>query len=99
MHLVERNHVERCALEPRQHALQEQRRDFQQVVGLKRLRARRAHVMQRQDGADAAHQRTHEMMHSGEIERLQPGPDDGLLHARQAYWFPRLNRSTIPALY
>ena len=50
----------RRALEPLQQPLQEHRRDLQQPVRLERVRARRAHVMQRQDGADAADQRAHE---------------------------------------
>ena len=58
------NDVDAGALEPPQQPLQETRRDLQQVVGLERVRARRAHMMQRQDGADAADQRPHEMMHA-----------------------------------
>ena len=70
------------ALELAQQPLEKLRRDLQQPVGLEGVAARRAHVMQRQDGADAADQRPHQMVQAAEIERLQPAADDRLFHVR-----------------
>jgi hypothetical protein len=36
-----------------------------------------------QDAANAADQRPHKMVHAGEIQRLQAGPDNAFVHLRQ----------------
>ena len=81
VHLVERDDVDVGAPQSRQHVVEELRRDFQQPVRLERVRARRPHVMQRQDRADAAEQRLQHAMCAGEVQRLQRGAQNGLLHS------------------
>ena len=66
---------------PAQHVVEELRRDFEQPVRLERVRARRPHVMQRQDRADAAEQRLQHAVRAGEIQRLQRGAQNGFLHS------------------
>ena len=63
------------------HAGKKARRDFKDAVGLEAIRPRRPHVMQRENDADAADKRLERPMRAGEIERLQPAADDGLLQA------------------
>ena len=58
------------------------RRDLEQPVRLERVRARRPHVMQRQDRADAAEQRAQQPVSAGEIQRLHSGAQNDLLQVR-----------------
>ena len=57
--------------------------DFEVMIGLERGVAARADMVQHENGADACEDRPQQMMRAGEIQRFQPGADDGvaeLLH-------------------
>ena len=93
MHLVERDEFAPRAPQPLEQALEEFGRHFEQMVRLKAVAPRRPDVMQRQDRADAAHERTHQMMQPAEIERVQAGADDRVLQRGDpiaAFRIPRL---------
>ena len=83
MDLVEWDDVDVRAAQSADHVFEELRRDLQQAVRLERVRARRAHMMQGQDRADAAEQRTQQTVSAGEIQRLHPGAQDELLQSGQ----------------
>jgi len=76
-----RRHVDAGAGEQLDHAGEKARRDFEDAVGLEAIGSRWAHMMQRENDADAADERLKRQMGAGEIERLQPAADDGLLQA------------------
>ena len=87
MHLVERDHVERRALEPAQQAGRgipgvTSSRSF----GSNSVRAPRAHVMPAYRMVPTPPTTAHDMMQAGGVKRFQPGPDDGLLHARRGFF-------------
>src|SRR5262249_17161741 len=75
MHLVERNEVDAGAAQAQHQPLEEVGRHLEQTVGLERRWSGRAHVMQREDGADAAEQRPQRQMRPREVERLETGSD------------------------
>src|SRR4029079_3538621 len=89
MHFVERHHVNARTREPPQHAIEKLRRNLQKPVRLERLCLFRPHMVQRQDGADTAHERTQQMMSPAEIPRFQPGADDRFSHSRLGPLLPR----------
>ena len=81
VHFVERDDIDVRAAQAADHVLEKFGRDLQQPVRLKRIRARRAHVMQGQDRADAAQQRTQQPVGAGEIQRLHSGAENDLLQS------------------
>ena len=83
MHLVERDDVDVRAAQFADHVFEELRRNLEQAVRLERVRARRAHVMQGQDRANAAEQRAQHPVGAGEIQRFHSGSQNELLQAGQ----------------
>jgi hypothetical protein len=56
---------------------------FQVMIGLERIVSARPHVVQHEDRSDAREHWSQQMMSAAEIQRLQPGANDGvaeLLH-------------------
>jgi len=80
MHLVERDDVKVRAPQLANHVFEELRRDFEQSVRLECFWARRAHMMQSKDCANAAEHWAQHPMSAREIERLHSGPQDDLFH-------------------
>jgi hypothetical protein len=76
VHLVEADDIEPGAAQVGDDAAEKARRDFEQPIGLEAARPRRPHVMERQNGPDAAEQRLEHAMRAGEIQRFQPAADD-----------------------
>ena len=65
--------------------------DLEMTVGLERAVAARAHVVQHENGADACEDRPQQMMRAGEIQRFQPGADDGVAELLHQGWLAGLN--------
>ena len=87
MHFVHGDDVDAARAQMGKHRAQEFRRDFEMAVGLELGVARRADMMQHENGADAGEDRPQQMMRAGEIKRFQSGADDvvaKLLHQGMA---------------
>ena len=78
MHFVHGDDVDVERAQMRQHRAQEFRLDLEMTVGLELGVARRAHMVQHENGADACEDRPQQMMRAGEVERFQSGADNGV---------------------
>ena len=83
MQLVEADHVDARAAQELDDAAEEARRDFEHMVGLEAVRPQRAHVVQRQNDADAAKERLQRHVRTGKEQRFQSAADDRLLKPGQ----------------
>ena len=78
MRLVHADDVDVERTQMRQHRAQEVRRDLEMMVGLERVAAPRANVVQHEDGADAGEDRSQQDVRARKIQRLHPGTDHGV---------------------
>jgi hypothetical protein len=71
VHLIEADKLEASSPQQAERIVQELRRDFQVMIGLKCVAPRGPDVMQGQDCANAAPEATQQTVRTGEIERFQ----------------------------
>ena len=76
MRFIHRYDIDVERADMRQHLAQEIGRDFEMTVGLEQAAARRANVMQHEDGADARQDRPQHMVRAGEVQRIEAGAND-----------------------
>ena len=62
----------------RQHRAQEVRFDLEVMIGLELGVAAGTHVVQHENGADACEDWSQQIMRAREVERFQPGADNGV---------------------
>src|SRR5262249_6749486 len=82
MHFGERHNLHPCPPDALDNPFKERRRDLQAAIALKSTSAGRAHVLECQDRAHAAEERSQEKGAAAKIQRLKPRPDQGFFHFR-----------------